>query len=88
MRKVKNITVCVTPEIYREARHLAAQDKSVEESARKGPKVSILTTLAPNQFVFNRLRHPLSKANRPVITTLVKKGRGEGGGNRWYGPGT
>ncbi|MGB0080207.1 MAG: hypothetical protein WBP90_01655, partial [Terracidiphilus sp.] len=25
MRKVKNITVCVTPEIYREARHLAAQ---------------------------------------------------------------
>jgi hypothetical protein len=25
MRKVKNITVCVTPEIYREARHLAAE---------------------------------------------------------------
>jgi len=24
-RKVKNITVCVTPEIYREARHLAAE---------------------------------------------------------------
>jgi len=30
MRKVKNITVCVTPEIYREARHLAAEyDASV-----------------------------------------------------------
>ena len=25
MRKVKNITVCVTPEIYRQTRHLAAQ---------------------------------------------------------------
>ena len=25
MRKVKNITVCVTPEIYRQARHLAAE---------------------------------------------------------------
>ncbi len=25
MRKVKNITVCVSPEIYRQARHLAAQ---------------------------------------------------------------
>jgi len=25
MRKVKNITVCVTPEIYRRARHLAAE---------------------------------------------------------------
>ena len=25
MRKVKNITVCVSPEIYREARHLAAE---------------------------------------------------------------
>jgi len=28
MRKVKNITVCVTPEIYREARHLAADYNS------------------------------------------------------------
>ncbi len=25
MRKVKNITVCVTPEIYRQTRHLAAE---------------------------------------------------------------
>ena len=25
MRKVKNITVCVSPEIYRQTRHLAAQ---------------------------------------------------------------
>jgi hypothetical protein len=25
MRKVKNITVCVTPQIYRQARHLAAE---------------------------------------------------------------
>jgi hypothetical protein len=24
-RKVRNITVCVTPEVYREARHLAAE---------------------------------------------------------------
>ena len=28
MRKVKNITVCVTPEIYRQARHLAAEYNS------------------------------------------------------------
>jgi len=48
MRKAKIITVCITPEIDREARLLAAECGTTTES-----KSLFLTTSKYNSFVFN-----------------------------------
>jgi hypothetical protein len=70
MRKVKNITVCVTPEIDRQARPLAAEYEPTTESTKNGfektqTKSLFLRTSKNNSFVCNR-----SFPNSLFMTTL------------------
>jgi len=69
MRKVKNITVCVTPEIYREARLLAAEhDSTVNALVRE-----YLTNLAGHRDRAHRARARLRQLSKQSQGRLGEK---------------